>query len=84
MDLENKSELAQLLHNAPIIIITTLLNVLVSMVMGLFVLLDIYLPKDGGHEITLSHKVVVVLITIATYAYLVLLPKIRNYINYGS
>ena len=78
MDTKRPSKLAQLLHIAPIICITTIINAIIAFIMGWQVMMVFY---NQSQHLTVGNKAVVLFIAAGTYAYLAVLPKLSNYIS---
>jgi uncharacterized membrane protein len=75
---KQQSALARLLHVAPIIIMTTIINSVIAFIMGWQIMIAFY---NQQQYLTVGNKAVVLLIAIGTYAYLAVLPRLFNYVS---
>ena len=73
--------LANVAATLPIIIMTTLLNVLIASVMGIMTYLQLQFALGWTK---LPSEITAVLVAVAVHLYIWMQPKIRNYLNARS
>jgi membrane protein YdbS with pleckstrin-like domain len=76
-----QDSLSKALAVVPVILMTTIINVVLATVMGMVTFMQLLLVYGWSRK---SSLVVAILVAIAVHVYIVLQPKIRSYISTRS
>ena len=73
-----KDSLSKTLAVVPVILMTTIINVVLATVMGMVTFMQLFLVYGWAKK---SSLVVAILVAIAVHVYIMFQPKIRSYIS---